>query len=243
MCWILKKAALALRKHLKPAIDFSVLDYLTDRADKDCRLTWPGLPTIARECGCCKNTARAAVERLEERGLISVLRFNSRSSMYLVFPDNQNIDKSGPVLATDVSRHLRTKWHGCSKDVQTVIEWLVEIGKIVPADGVSELVPSIAIKSSGAPDTNKQSGSNYGDHTPSNNCTRPLQNLDGPPPTFGPDSNKEPNSVNPDASLENAQASFSPSTTDRAGHSELEEALARIDSALSSMTKPDGTNT
>ena len=56
--------------NISPRAKF-VLTYLSSVSDREGK-SFPSVPTIAKRCGCCQNTARKALRELEEAGFITV---------------------------------------------------------------------------------------------------------------------------------------------------------------------------
>ncbi len=234
MCWFLRNAVLASGDTFGHAIDFRIMTFLANHADTMCRLTWPSITTIARRCRCSVNTARTSVERLEKQGTIRILRFSNRSHMFLVFPDNSKIHKSGPITLDSVTTHLGKNWHGSPKDIQNVIAWLVDEGKICPEDAAERLLRGKK-KTVGPSRSAVDQTVERPDEQDSKNCAPPLQKLKDPPPNTAHDSNNEPKLDNP--SVENhliSGSSGSAITLAEACDPELEQVLASLEASLQS---------
>ena len=68
-------------KDLK-SIDYLIYANIRRHMNKDTKLAWPSLDTIAKESQCSVPTVRTSISRLKKDGLIDVVKRNGQSTMY-----------------------------------------------------------------------------------------------------------------------------------------------------------------
>jgi len=112
------------------------LTWLANGAGKDTGLTWQGYKALIGLVRCGKNMIGSALNRLAEKGRLSILRRPGRVPVYLIHP--KGLALVAPLTAAAVRAHLS---HGrfSKGETDAVLAWLAGLGVLAPADALAVL--------------------------------------------------------------------------------------------------------